>query len=71
MKTYFENLFMQLILINDQLIIFGKANFFNLYFTKLCTSIESDSSIPPEKSYLYDPNVSLVDFGHQDIIEFN
>ena len=64
MKTFYSCKKIPLIpplLINDQLItdFRGIANFFKLHFTKQCTPIEKESSIPTE----------AVDFENQDILK--
>ena len=46
-----------------------KANFFNLYFAKHCTSIKNDSSIPTDTKCLCDATISEIDFEDQDTLK--
>ena len=74
LKTFYSGKKIPLIpplVINDQLItdFWKKANCFNLYFARQCTSIEDDSSIPTETNCLCDATISAVDFEEQDILK--
>ena len=44
-------------------------DYFNLYFSRQCTPIEKDRSIPAETNCLCDGTISAVDFENQDIFK--
>ena len=58
-------------LVGNQLVtdFLVKANFFNDYFSQQCTTVNNDSSIPPNITFVTEQKLSTFEFCTNDIVK--